>query len=353
MLGRSLLLATAGVSSKPFGVKYANPAVLPTGNPTGVSFSPAGDAVIVTHNTFPFITAYSWSAAGFGAKYANPSTALNSTPNGLTHTGAYVLTLRSVTNSSELIAYQWSSASGFGAREAISISNTFLPQGIEISPSGYTIAIAGTDGTTLKPLQIIGINQDREEPEPLFYSLGTMPGTIAAAAGRSVAWSPSGSHVALVGTNMGIAVFPYNVSTGTLGSPFTGGVGGVSTVQFTTPGNVLAWGGTTQEIFRITNWSSAGFGSNIETPPVSIFGGINSIRFSPLNNLLAIGCNDSAAPLRVFQWTGTSVGSQLGNPDVLPTGVVADGRGIAFSPSGNDMVVCHQNPPYIIAYKIT
>ena len=56
-----------------FGTKYANPATLPNGNGTDVSFSPSGNDIAVSHATTPFISVYPWSA-GFGTKYADPAT---------------------------------------------------------------------------------------------------------------------------------------------------------------------------------------------------------------------------------------------------------------------------------------
>ena len=58
-----------------FGTKYTNPATLPTGNGSGVAFSPAGKDIAISHAGSPFITAYPWAnGSGFGTKYANPNT---------------------------------------------------------------------------------------------------------------------------------------------------------------------------------------------------------------------------------------------------------------------------------------
>ena len=75
MLRRSALLAATNSGGPPgFGVKYTNPATLPTGTGFGVAFSPAGDTIAVAHFISLFITAYPWSASGFGTKYTNPAT---------------------------------------------------------------------------------------------------------------------------------------------------------------------------------------------------------------------------------------------------------------------------------------
>ena len=61
-------------STSGFGVKFANPATLPTGNVRGAAFSTAGTELAVAHLASPFVTAYPWSSSGFGVKFANPAT---------------------------------------------------------------------------------------------------------------------------------------------------------------------------------------------------------------------------------------------------------------------------------------
>ena len=58
--------------SSGFGTKYADPAVLPTGNGRNVIFNPAGTVIAVAHDTTPYILTYPWSS-GFGTKYADPA----------------------------------------------------------------------------------------------------------------------------------------------------------------------------------------------------------------------------------------------------------------------------------------
>jgi hypothetical protein len=61
--------------SSGFGTKYADPATLPTGNPSlgSVDFSPDGANIAVSYFTSPYISVYPWSS-GFGTKYADPAT---------------------------------------------------------------------------------------------------------------------------------------------------------------------------------------------------------------------------------------------------------------------------------------
>jgi len=71
------------INGSGFGTKYADPGTLPTGNGTGVAFSPSGADIAVAHSTSPFISVYPWSGSGFGTKYANPGTLPTSTGNGV------------------------------------------------------------------------------------------------------------------------------------------------------------------------------------------------------------------------------------------------------------------------------
>jgi hypothetical protein len=62
------------VSGTGIGTKYTNPATAPAGIGYGISFTPTNDAIVLAHQTTPFVAAYRWSAAsGFGTKYSNPT----------------------------------------------------------------------------------------------------------------------------------------------------------------------------------------------------------------------------------------------------------------------------------------
>ena len=74
-------------SSTGFGVKFADPATLPTGTGNDLTFSPAGNAIAVAHATTPFISAYPWSVGGgFGTKYTDPTTLPTGAGNGVAFT---------------------------------------------------------------------------------------------------------------------------------------------------------------------------------------------------------------------------------------------------------------------------
>ena len=330
-----------------FGENYAPPSPLPGGVPTSITFSPAGDAIVFSHANSPFISAYQWSFAnGFGARYANPAVLPSAAPGQIDFTpnGSHIVGTQFVGGNSSLFAYSWSSSTGFGSRQTVALSGLANVRGLKVSPSGNHIAVTGVDLPTLKPISIVPWTGSAFGT-PTYFSSTTSDT-------RTTTFSPDGNFVAVVGVNLGINVYPF--SAGVLGTPFASGAGGTTTVDFTPSGNAIAWGGPGGEILRIAAWSNSGFGSFLPSPSVSsLINGVNSIAFSPLGNLLAIGANSSSIPLRVYRWLGNGIGDQLANPITLPSGAVISGRGIAFSPSGNAMVVCSQASPFIVAYKIS
>ena len=329
-----------------FGEAYAPPSPLPGGTPTSVRFSPDGDAIVLSHANSPFISAYQWSfTSGFGARYADPAVLPSAAPGQIDFTpnGSHIIGTQFAGGNSSLFSYNWSSSTGFGSRQTVTLSGLSNVRGLKVSPSGSHIAVTGVDVTTLKPVSIVPWTGSAFGTPSYFSS--TTSDT------RTTTFSPDGNFVAVVGVNLGINIYPF--SAGVLGTPFASGAGGTVTVDFTPSGNAVAWGGPGGEILRIAAWSNSGFGSFLSSPDISsLSGGVNSIAFSPLGNLFVIGANSGTDPLRVYRWLGNGVGNQLTNPTTLPSGAVISGRGIAFSPSGNVMVVCSQSSPFIVAYKI-
>lgn len=103
-------------NSTGFGTKYTDPAVLPPGNPSDITFSPAGDVVVFSHIVSPYISAYAWSdATGFGTKFANPATTSPGRIDRLAFapTGTEIAVGRGGSGGANAF-YRWSGA-GFGA----------------------------------------------------------------------------------------------------------------------------------------------------------------------------------------------------------------------------------------------
>lgn len=348
MIGnRSLLLAVAGIGPT-FGEKYSDPSVLPAGSATAIAFSPAGDAVVIAHSGSPFLSAYRWSSAGFGEKYANPGTLPGASPFGIsfTPTGSHLI----ASSISTVVAYAWSSLTGFGTRQTGPTLGLNTVRAVAVSPSGSHIAAAGLSTTTaFSPLALVPWTGT---------AFGTSvihpPATIAGMDSRGVEFSPGGDFVAISGPNFDFSVYPFSGST--LSSPTTR-TGRGAGIAFDSAGSVLAWG-LANAGMSISNWSSGGFGSAITVPVTTgALPAASALSFSPAGNLL-VAVNqgtlvESFNRLMVYRWLGTSLGGRFAEPANPITGPLPTGRVVAFSPSGNVLVVGHTDSPFITAYKIT
>lgn len=350
MIGpRNTLRAIAGIGPT-FGEKFSDPTTLPTGIPTGVAFSPAGNALVITHANSPFITAYSWSSAGFGAKYANPSTALSSAPPAVAFhpSGSYVFTARRDTTAAnrQLIAYPWSASTGFNSGTRLVQSNwPFDTRSLRVSPDGTYIAVAGSDTLALRSWTGTGFGSQiasRVEVSASFLALDIFD------AGTT-------DYIAAVGTSTGLWVYPY--SSGVLGTRFSQGSNQILTdAAFNSPGNAIAWVGNVGG-FNLVNWVGPGTGAGFDNLGVVPFSGIRSVAFSPLNNAIAVAYALSAnqgGALRLYRLAGGRVSNQFADPIIQPAGPAPNpARALAFSPSGDALAVIHQNSPFITVYKIT
>ena len=126
--------AYAWNSSTGFGTKYSNPSSLPPAAGRSVDFHPNGDAVIVGHSNSPFITAYAWnSSTGFGTKYSNPSTVQNTIGLNVrfSPTGGAVISLQFVVTGGDWMhAWQWNSSTGFGTKYSSPSSGQVVGRGM-------------------------------------------------------------------------------------------------------------------------------------------------------------------------------------------------------------------------------
>lgn len=106
-------------SNSGFGVKYANPTVLPTGG-VNVAFSRDGVALVVSHTTVGGKNLTAWTFnAGFGAKYADPlyPAAWVDSGQSLAFTKDCLIVGTTLSaNYDQYISWRFDSVSGFGAR---------------------------------------------------------------------------------------------------------------------------------------------------------------------------------------------------------------------------------------------
>ena len=350
------LLAIAGIGDT-FGEKFANPTVLPVGTGFGVAFSPAGNAVVVTHNTTPFISAYGWSSSGFGARYANPAVLPNSAPGCVqfTPSGSHVITTETDgLNPSRLVAYQWSPTTGFGAKQTLALFDDAL-RSLDVSPSGSHIAVVGISAAALKPLVVVPWT-GTAFGSPVIASSQT----VASGDAVSVKFTPDGSQIAIGTAGNGNLIYPF--SGGALGNPSTlpGTSNSARCIAFDSAGNTIYLGqffsgGTANT--RIAGWkrsASGQFNIPIETgTSLLIASAVQSLSMSPLDNLLVAGMSSSVLPLNAYRLSGGSILHRYADPRTMPTSGVSGRQAIAFSPSGDAVAICHQNSPFVTAYKIS
>jgi hypothetical protein len=310
-------------SSGGFGAKVSDPATLPTGNSTGVAFSPSGDALAVTHSTSPFVTAYPWSGSRFGTKFSNPATLPASTGNGVAFSPSGDALAVAHATTPFISAYPWSS-SGFGTK----FSNpSTLPAStgtyVAFSPAGDAIAVS--HGTTpfisVYPWSGSG-----------FGTKFSDPATLPASTGYGVAFAPSGDAIAVAHTTTPfVSVYPWSGSGfGTkFSNPATLPAGNGSRVAFSPSGDALAVAHATTPFISAYPWSSSGFGTKFSNPATLPSGNTgNDVAFSPAGDAIALA-HFSTPFVTAYPWSSNGFGIKLSDPATLPAGT---GNGVAFSP---------------------
>jgi hypothetical protein len=275
-----------------FGAKFTNPATLPPAEGEGVAFSPAGDAVAVTHS-FPGLSAYSWSGAGFGTKFGDPTTLPSGVAIGVAFSPASDAIAVGHQTSPFITVYPWS-GSGFGTKFT---NPATLPTGfgrdVAFSPTGNAIAVAHQTSPFITAYPWSGAGFGTQFANP-----ATLPGFNA----FGVAFSPSGDAIA---------------------------------VAYAQTPNV-----------NVYPWSGAGFGTKFADPATLPTGSGLGVAFSPSGDAIAVA-HPTSPFITAYPWSGSGFGTKFANPATLPA---STGNGVAFNPTGNAIAVAHLTSPFITAY---
>ncbi len=275
-----------------FGVKYANPASLPSGNGNGVDFRPGNGVIIQAGQTTPFVEAWSWSA-GFGTKFSNPGTLPTGAGQYVKFSGTGNDVAVAHTNSPYISVYPWSS--GFGTKYA---DPATLPTGNAWGLNWTTTSDAIAVGHSTSPFVTA---------YPWSAGFGTKytnPVTLPTTTGGDVSWRTTNNYVGVKGGTAG-------------GQGF----------------NVYAW--------------SAGFGAKVTDAATNVAG--DDIELSPNGSYFA--ATGGASPyINVWNWSGTAFGSKIANPATLPTGA---GYGLAWSAAGSSIACAHGTTPFVSVYPFT
>jgi WD40 repeat protein len=255
-----------------------------------------------------------------------------------------------------LVAYQWSPITGLGAKQVLALSS-LTARNLDVSPSGSHIAVVGISAATLKPLAVVPWTGTAFGGPVIDSSQ-----TVSSGDAVSVKFTPDGSQIAIGAGGAGNGNLIYPFSGGVLGSPSTlpGTFNAARCITFDSAGNTIYLGqffsgGTANT--RIAGWkrsASGQFNIPIETgTSLLIASAVQSLSMSPLDNLLVAGMASSVLPLNAYRLSGGSILHRYADPRTMPTGGVFGRQAIAFSPSGDAVAICHQNSPFVTAYKIT
>lgn len=315
-------------SAAGFGTKFANPATLPAGNVIDVAFSPLADAIALGLNASPFISIYPWSGSGFGTKFTDPSTLPPSGAGGIAITGDAVVVPHGV--SPYVSAYPWS-ASGFGTKFSDpSTTPTNNGQGANFTSAGNAIAVASIGSPFVDVYAWSGSGFGTKFSDP-----GTSPSVC-----YNVAFSLLGDAIATVG-NLTPYIHAYPWSGSGFGTKFSnpatalGGFG--RDVAFSPSGNAIAAAHDNSPYITAYNWSSAGFGSKFSDPSTLPVGFGNGVAFAPTGDGIAVSHNTSPF-ISSYPWSSSGFGTKHSNPSTLPTGSpnsVAIGEGSYLSYFGS------------------
>jgi hypothetical protein len=252
-----------------FGPRFADPAVLPTGDGRGVNFSPSGQSVAFAHITSPFITAYRWTPGGFGTKFANPASLPSGNGNSIIFNKAgTVIFVSTATASNGLVAYQWSDLTGFGTRFANpSVSLLTECRGLTLS-SNEDLAAVTTPGSSR--VHVYNWNNTTG-----FGTKFADPAVLPPGGGRpGIAFSPSTTALALIhDSSASPSLSVYKWTSAGFGTKFADPPGvafnaepGLGSVQFTKSGDVILWTNTSvRERVYAFAWSDSGFGQQLNT----------------------------------------------------------------------------------------
>lgn len=279
-------------SGSGFGAPYTN--AVGVTNITSIAASQQGDAVAVSLIGSPYVAAFPWSASGFGTKYTNPATLPTNVGTDIAFSplgDAVAVTYR---NTSPYIAiYPWSS-SGFGTKYA---DPATLPAGsvnsVAFSPGGDVVAFAHRNAPRIAAYPWSGNG---------FGTKFSDPATSATSDAGAIAFSPLGDSVAIA----------------TFSSPF----------------------------IHAYPWSPSGFGTKfsdpVTPPPAAIpVGCTDSLSFSPSGDAIAVAVGTGSTLVAAYPWSGSGFGAQFPAPPGVPISSVSAGRAVAFSKSGDAIIVGH------------
>jgi hypothetical protein len=278
-----------------FGTRYSNPSTLPADASQcfDISIHPNNNAVLLGNQPFAGtgsqIHAYQWnSTTGFGTKYSNPSSfptgnvsGVSFSPGGndIAYSNGGAIGARAID------AYAWNSSTGFGTKYTNGTLNA-SGKACRFHTSGNAVLQTNSGNTFSGSVIAISAFQAYR------YTSGTGFGTLYSTPGgaptgnlsRDVAISPNGADV-VFGYDLSpyIYCYPFNTSTGfgtKYADPTTLPTGIGFSVNFSSSGKLIAIGYNSSPYISVYNFNSGtGFGAKVNDPSQALTFGATSIAF--------------------------------------------------------------------------
>lgn len=320
-----------------FGTKYSDPSTLPAGYGYAIDFTPSGDAIIISHQNSPYISAYPFDlTSGIGPKYPNPSVL----PNGDGYSVRFSPLGDSViAGSTNLYAYKWNSSTGFGTNYTYSVGGRI--DKINFNPSGTICVFASGQGQAINWNSVTGFGSKYSNFGP-----GSANGTT---------FNKNGNVISIVSPySTGMYVYAWNdiSGAGTRYLPQPLPIGSYD-ITFSPSNSVIAaiynpYPTYTPYLYCCQWNDSTGFGSKYSDPlSANNIGYGQCLRFSPTGNAIVVG---GAGGVVAYPWSdSTGFGSLYNIPTLIKSGI--DCQGIAFHPSGKAIAVLTGfKSPYFAVY---
>lgn len=313
----------------------------------------ADTAVIISHGTSPYYSAYKWNdRSGFGTKYANVSPAFTSTGFDAVFSNANDAVILTNGATPYIAAYQWTYESGFGTKYSNPSLPTSICRGVAMSPAGNAVAAACYDTpyvVAYKWDNVNGLNSKYSNP-------------VTSVSGRAydVAFSPDGSAVAVaheLGAYFTVYTWSYESGFGTKysdpavlppnppGNP-TYGMG----VKFSPAGDAIL--GKVFQSPYITAWTwnnATGFGTKYSDPITTPNGSNGGLSFNAAGTAVAVSTAAASGQsgVVVYPWSYASgFGTTYSDPAVLP----GASQTVKFSNTGGALIVGQNSSPRVAAY---
>lgn len=173
------------------------------------------------------------------------------------------------------------------------------------------------------------------------------PATLPAGLGKSCAWSPDGTFLAVGhATTPFLSIYSFSGTTLTkLSDPASLPADQVNGVSWSPDGSILACAVNSTPFLKIYSRSGTTF-TAVANPSTLPAGQANGIAFSSTGDKLAVAHNTSPF-VTIYSRSGTTF-TKDADPSFLPAG---NGKSVAWSPDQQFLAVGHSSSPFMSVYQ--